>query len=107
MDFKWGWNAENGEATVWRVDGGADGSPLHEWYLTDVWGRGPSVSAGDIVGIAAATNTNHACEDHSVTISAFYGSVVPASVVDWFRVEYPGHSVEAVELPKPESPTGR
>ena len=90
---------------MWRVAGGADGAPLHEWYLTEAWGRRPSYSAGDVLGIATATNTDHCPEDPSVTITPFYATVVPDSVVEWFKAALPGHAIKAVARPKAESRT--
>ncbi len=104
--FKWGWNAETGEAIAWRLDGGPDGPPIHDWFLTEAWGRPPSFSAGDHLGIATETSAT-ASEGGEVAITSYYGKPVPVGVVDWFKAAFPRHVVQAVELPatKPESET--
>ncbi len=94
--FKWGWNGRTREATVWRVDG-ADGPPVHNEHLTEAWGRPPSSSAGDGLGVAEATRSQaddeEAPTEHFVYITPFYGKPVPQSVIDWFRTALPDHTV--------------
>lgn len=85
--FKWGWNAETGEATVWRVGGGPDGPPFHDQHLTEAWGRPPSWSAGDLLGIAVETN------GIGFSITPYYGKHVPESVASWFEATFPADTV--------------
>ncbi len=97
--FKWGWNGETGEATVWRVDS-IHGLPVHDTYLREAWGRPPSSEVGDCLGIAEATKANLTAEgdgaDPVVYIRSFYGKHVPESVLEWFRAALPDHAPHAV-----------
>ena len=79
--FKWGWNAETGEAAIWEVND-RDGLPAHGDHLSGVWGRRPSLETGDTLG-------NATWEPPRVFISSFYGGPVPEAVVVWFRSAYP------------------
>ena len=98
VHFKWGWNAQTGEASVWRLAGGPDGLPIHEWHLTEAWGRPPSFTAGDLLGIALERSAA-VSGGGDVTITPYYGKPVPDSVVDWFKAEFPSHAVQSVEPP--------
>jgi hypothetical protein len=98
--FKWGWNAETGEATVWRVTGGPDGPPIHEAHLTEAWGRPPSWSAGDLLGVATGADDP---ESGDLTITCYYGGRVPDSVVHWFSTAFPSSAVRSVEQPVPDA----
>lgn len=98
--FKRGWNAETDEATVWHVAGGPGGSPFHPEHLTEAWGRPPSSSAGDLLGIASRADDP---QGGHVTISPYYGKPVPDSVVDWFNAAFPNHAVHSVHRPVPDA----
>lgn len=98
--FKWGWNAETGEATVWRVAGGPDGPPFHPEHLTEAWGRPSSSSAGDLLGIATRADDP---EGGDVTITGYYGGSVPDSVVHWFTAAFPDDAVHSVQRRVPDA----
>jgi hypothetical protein len=98
--FKWGWNAETGEATVWRVVGGPDGPPFHREHLTEAWGRPPSSAASDLVGIATRADDPVGAD---VTITPYYGKPVPVSVVSWFTAAFPSSAVHSIELRVPDA----
>jgi hypothetical protein len=95
-EFKWGWNAETGEATVWNVGRGGDGRPFHDDYLRDVWGRTPSRGDGDILGLALVPDTYEADGDGSlrVFVWCYYKDGTPDVVLAWFRAEFPNRIVE-------------
>jgi hypothetical protein len=98
--FKWGWNAQTGEPTIWRVAGGPDGPPFHPEHLTEAWGRPPSTAAGDVIGIATRATDP---EDSDVTITPYYGKPVPVSVVQWFTAAFPSNAVRSVEPRVPDA----
>lgn len=89
--FKWGWNLENG-TTVWTVGGPGDGLPSHGERLNAAWGRAPSIEQGDVLG-AAYRYADGVSDDEGVrdliVVDAYYGSPVPAAVVDWFKATFP------------------
>lgn len=76
--WKWGWNRQTGEATIWEVAGPGDGFPSHDTYLRAAWGRRPQITNGDVVGFAQA-------DPPTLLIHAYYGADVPDAVVDRFR----------------------
>ena len=76
--WKWGWNRQTGEATIWEVAGPGDGFPSHESYLTAAWGRRPRMTDGDLVGFAER-------DSQTLVIHVYYGAEVPDAVVAAFR----------------------
>jgi len=85
--FKWGWNSETEEATIWEVAGPGDGLPTHNQQLEGAWGRPPSHSAGDKLGRAFL-------EPPRLSIQAYYGDLVPDVVTSWFREHYPDADIQ-------------
>lgn len=92
--FKWGWNGEKCEATVWRVVGGVDGFPRHDGRFAEVWGREPNLDCGDRLGVASAPTEAHPEQPLPVRVQAYYAMGVPEDVLVWFRNEFPGRTVE-------------
>ena len=86
--YKWAWNEAEGEL-VWRVSGPGDGRPYHEEQVRQAWGREPSLARGDILGGATyAPTAGH--ERALVSIHAYSGPVVPASIARRFEDSFPG-----------------
>lgn len=84
--FKWGWNGETGEVTVWEVAGPGDGFPSHHAYLSTAWGRAPRVGGGaDVVGFAEWQPPTLAIHAH--------GATLPEAVEAHFRTAFPGASI--------------
>ena len=80
--WKWGWNRQTGETTVWEVGGPGDGFPSHDAYLTAAWGRRPHITSGDVLGFAQS-------DPPTLVIRAYYGADVPDAVVAAFRALAP------------------
>jgi hypothetical protein len=76
--WKWGWNRQTGEATIWEVGGPGDGFPSHDTYLTAAWGRRPHMAGGDVVGVAES-------DPPTLVIHAYYGADVPDALIAAFR----------------------
>ena len=95
--FKWAWSEADGEL-VWSVSGPGDGRPVHEEQAREVWGRGPSLATGDVVGIASYAPETGAERAH-LYIRGYYGSTVPEAIVRWFSETFPG--AELRERPGP------
>ena len=51
------------------------------------WGRPPSWSAGDLLGIAVET------DGIGVSITPYHGKHVPGSAVSWFEAAFPSDFV--------------
>ena len=84
--FKWGWNGETGQATVWSVGGDADGLPVHREALKAAWGRPNDGARGDVIGIAFI-------EAGRVVTRAFYDGDVPQAVIEWFTSHFPTFAI--------------
>lgn len=76
--WKWGYNGETDETTIWEVSGPGDGFPSHGAYLEAAWGRPARVAKGDALGVAESTSG-------SLHVHAYYGARVPESIVAGFR----------------------
>ena len=94
--FKWVWNEAEGEL-VWSVSGPGDGRPFHEEQLREAWGRESSTASGDVLGIATHA-PNAGGQRALVSICAYFGAAVPASIAGWFL-----HAFPDAELRKPSS----
>lgn len=94
--FKWVWNEAEGEL-VWSVSGPGDGRPFHEEHLREAWGRESSTASGDVLGIATHA-PNAGGERALVSIFAYFGAAVPASIAGWFL-----HAFPDAELREPRS----
>ncbi len=93
--MKWGWDASTGEVVAWSVSGPGDGRPFHKEFLTSAWGREPSHSGGDLVGVAALTVASEDAGLEEVVVESYYGGAVPAAVVEWFGREFPAAVIRA------------
>jgi hypothetical protein len=94
--FKWGWAADGAATTVWRVEGGVDGLPTHKQRLLEAWGRAPSSSGGDVLGVAFAAQegTLGGGEPAAVVVCAYYQRALPQEVLAWFRAAFPRRLIE-------------
>jgi hypothetical protein len=89
--FKWGWNADTREAVAWAVSGPGDGRPVHDGFLSRVWGRRPSVVNGDVLGTAVCSGG-----PEQIVVHAYFGKAVPVAVVEWFEKKFPSASVSVL-----------
>jgi hypothetical protein len=86
--FKWVWNEAEGANSCGASAGQARGGPFHEEQLREAWGREPSPVSGDVLGIATDA-PNAGGERALVSICAYFGAAVPASIAGWFLQAFP------------------
>lgn len=81
--FKWGFNGETGEFTIWEVGGPGDGFPSHVDYLEEAWGRQPRPDV-DTMGHVDI-------KDDAIELQASSGSGLPRELVAWATANFPEH----------------
>ena len=93
-EFKWGWNAQTGEATVWQVGRHGDSRPFHRDFLREAWGREPTTAGGDRLGSALVPDaTGDDPAKPPILIRTYYSKEAPEPVLHWFRGHFPDRAI--------------
>ena len=88
--FKWGFDAETEQFTIWEVSVVGDGLPTHQVALQAAWGRPPQPGR-DCLGSALVG-------DDTVTLVAYYDAELPSEAETWARERFPQHDIEATRI---------
>jgi hypothetical protein len=93
--FKWGFDGQTGQFTIWEVSLVGDGLPTHDTYLNAAWGRSPQ-PPHDRLGTAAV-------EEDVVNFVVYYNARLPRKAETWARQHFPQRTIVSVRVGVNES----
>lgn len=106
FNFKWAYDAQTGQAHVWRVKGGVDGMPTHRQETRERWGRDVRVQDGDTLGLATYIPAEKKLDGTVVAppdvhLQAYYNMPIPPEIYLWFEDHFPDAVVRQATVVKP------